>query len=65
MNMILDEMMVCEVLEAYPQLEEVLAANGLACAGCPASGNETLREAAASHSIDFDKLAAEIKKTLE
>ena len=66
MNKILDEMMVCEVLDAYPQLEEVLAANGLGCAGCPASGNEkTLREAAESHSIDFEKLAAEIKKTLE
>ena len=62
MNKILDEMMVCEVLDAYPQLEEVLAANGLGCAGCPASGNETLREAAESHSIDFEKLAAEIKK---
>ena len=62
MNKILDEMMVCEVLDAYPQLEEVLAANGL---GCAASGNETLREAAESHSIDFEKLAAEIKKTLE
>ena len=44
MNKILDEMMVCEVLDAYPQLEEVLAANGLGCAGCPASGNETLRD---------------------
>ena len=65
MNKILDEMMVCEVLDAYPQLEEVLAANGLGCAGCPASGNETLREAAESHSSDFEKLAAEIKKTLE
>lgn len=65
MNKIFDEMMVYEVLDAYPQLEEVLLANGLSCAGCPASSNETLREAAASHSIDFDKLAAEIKKTLE
>lgn len=65
MNKILDEMMVCEVLDAYPQLEEVLAANGLGCAGCPASGNETLREAAASHSIDFEELTVEIKKTLE
>ncbi len=65
MNKILDEMMVCEVLDAYPQLEDVLISNGLSCAGCPASGNETLREAAQSHSIDFNKLEAEIRQKLE
>lgn len=64
MNKLLDEMMVYEVLDAYPQLEEVLMANGLNCAGCPGSSSETLREAAASHGIDFDRLAAEIKKIL-
>ncbi len=64
MNKLLDEMMVYEVLDAYPQLEDVLVSNGLNCAGCPASSNETLREAAESHSIDFDKLAEEIKQKL-
>lgn len=64
MNKIFNEMMVYEVLDAYPQLEEVLLDNGLNCAGCPGSNNETLREAAASHGIDFEKLTQDIKKIL-
>lgn len=65
MNKILDEMMVCEVLMHILSLRRCLRQTDSGCAGCPASGNETLREAAESHSIDFEKLAAEIKKTLE
>ena len=65
MNKLLDEMLVCEILDEYPALEEVFIKYGLNCVGCPGSNNETLREAASGHGVDLDMLVSDIKKVLE
>ena len=59
------EMNVCELLDRYPQLEEVFLRHGLPCRGCPGADNETVREAAAAHGVNVDKLMASLMKAVE
>lgn len=40
----------------HPETASVLYAIGMHCLGCPASGAETIREAAAVHGVDTDEL---------
>ena len=40
----------------HPETAEILYGIGMHCLGCPASGAETVREAAEVHGIDIEKL---------
>lgn len=42
----------------HPETAELLYAIGMHCLGCPASGAETVREAADVHGIDTESLVA-------
>ena len=42
----------------HPEAAPVLYAIGMHCLGCPASGAESIREAADVHGVDADELAA-------
>lgn len=65
MNKITKDMMVCEVLELNPDLEDVFVAHGLACVGCPGSSMENLQDAAEGHGIDLEKLLEDLNKAYE
>ncbi len=40
----------------HPETAEILYEIGMYCLGCPASGVETVREAAAAHDVEIEKL---------
>jgi len=42
----------------HPETAEILYQIGMHCLGCPASGAETIAEAAAVHGIEEEKLTA-------
>lgn len=62
---ITEEMMVYEVLELNPELEDVFLKHGLACAGCPGSNMENLRDAAEGHGINLKELLEDLNKAYE
>lgn len=57
---ITENMKVCDVLELGDSMEWVFEQHGLICTGCPGAAQETLREAADGHSIDIEKLLADL-----
>lgn len=48
------DMKTFEVLEKYPEAEELLAENGMFCAGCWCAEAETLEQACALHCMDTE-----------
>ena len=57
---ITENMKVCDVLELGDSMERIFEQHGLICTGCPGAAQETLREAADGHSIDIEKLLADL-----
>ena len=62
---ITSDMNVCELLDQYPQLEEIFLNHGLPCRGCPGADNETVAEAADAHGVAVDKLMVSLNKAVE
>jgi len=57
MSMSIDkDMSLGEVLDRYPQAEDIMVGFGMHCFSCPMSRMETLEEAAEVHGIDLDLL---------
>lgn len=48
----------------HPETASVLYDIGMHCLGCPASGAETIREAAAVHDVDTDELVARLNEKM-
>lgn len=59
------DMNVYDVLDKYPELEDVFESHGLTCIGCPGSSFENIEEAAESHSIDLEALLKSLNEFLE
>ncbi len=49
----------------HPETAEVLYDIGMHCLGCPASGVETVGEAAAVHGINVEELTALLNQTMK
>ena len=62
--MIQKEMLIGDMIRAYPQVGEVLLRFGMHCLGCPASRGETVEEACAVHGVNVDELVAKINEYL-
>lgn len=60
MKKITEDMMIYEVLDMNPGLEDVFLTHGLNCVGCPGRSTENLGEAAEGHSIDLKKLLEDL-----
>jgi len=56
------DMMICDILEVQPHLEEIFVSHGMPCVGCPGSNLETLEEAAAGHGVALSKLLEELNE---
>lgn len=65
MKEITKDMMIYEILDMNPQLEDVFLAHGLNCVGCPGSNAENLEDAAAGHSVELGKLLEDLNKANE
>ena len=46
----------------HPETAEILFALGMHCLGCPASGAETVRDAAEVHGLDAAELVQKLKE---
>lgn len=62
MKEITKDMMICDILEVQPHLEEIFISHGMNCIGCPGSNMETLEEAASGHGVSLKKLLEELNK---
>ena len=49
----------------HPETAELLFSIGLHCLGCPASGVETVSEAAAVHGLDEDELVSRLNAIIK
>ena len=56
------DMMICDILDVQPHLEEIFISHGMNCVGCPGSNLETLEEAAAGHGVNLKKLLKEVNE---
>lgn len=65
MKKITREMLVCDILDSNPQLEDIFNAHGMNCMGCPGSNAETLEDAAEGHDVDLKKLLEDLNKANE
>ncbi|MCR4588744.1 MAG: DUF1858 domain-containing protein [Lachnospiraceae bacterium] len=58
------EMLVGDILRAYPDAAEALMACGMGCIYCPASQAESLADASAVHGLDPDAVTAYVNEQL-
>lgn len=58
------DMVIGDVVAAYPQTLEVFKKVGIHCIGCYASTFESIEEGANKHGIDPDKLCKEVNRVL-
>lgn len=54
-----------ELVLWHPETAEILFALGMHCLGCPASGVETIREAAEVHGVDTGTLVRQLQAAAE
>lgn len=62
MKKITKEMMICDILEVQPHLEEIFISHGMNCVGCSGSSLESLEEAASGHGVSLEKLLEELNR---
>jgi hybrid cluster-associated redox disulfide protein len=59
------DMTMAEVLDRYPQVENILVKYRLHCVGCEVSTLETLEVAAQTHKKDLQALLNDLNQALE
>lgn len=62
MKEITKDMMIGDILELQPHLEEIFISHGMHCVGCLGSNIETLEEAASGHGVSLEKLLEELNE---
>ncbi|MCI8648330.1 MAG: DUF1858 domain-containing protein [Firmicutes bacterium] len=62
MKEITKNMMIYQILDENPDLEDVFIAHGMNCVGCPGSSGETLEAAAEGHGVDLRRLLEDLNK---
>lgn len=51
-----------EILEVAPEKADILLSIGMHCLGCPASQEETIKEACEVHGIDVEEVIEALNK---
>lgn len=65
MKEITKDMMIYEILDLNPQLEDVFISHGMSCVGCPGSSAESLEDAAEGHNADLKTLLEDLNRANE
>lgn len=65
MEKITKDMMIYQILDENPKLEDVFITHGMNCVGCPGSSGETLQDAAEGHCVDLDRLLKDLNQANE
>jgi len=64
-NLIIDaEMLISDLLDAYPKTAEIFINKKMVCVGCEAEEFHTLKDAAQNYNIEIKSLIEEIKKLI-
>lgn len=58
------DIIIVDLLDKYPHLEEVLVRHGLTCVGCPGASMESIEDAAEGHSINLEELLKDINEEI-
>lgn len=62
---ITETILIEDLLNLKPTLEKVLEKHDLSCNGCPGAMTETIKEAAAAHGVNLEKLLADLNAAME
>lgn len=65
MEKINKQMKIDEVLNKYPETEEIFVKHGFHCIGCMAASFESIEQGAIAHGIDVKKLIEDLNKTIK
>ncbi|MBQ2272299.1 MAG: DUF1858 domain-containing protein [Clostridia bacterium] len=63
--MIQKEMLIGDMIRAYPQVGEVLLRFGMHCLGCMAARGESIEDACAVHGLDVDEVLEALNAAIE
>ena len=58
-------MSIIDVVQKYPQTDEVFMNFGMGCLGCIAARFENIEQGAMAHGINADELVADLNKAVE
>lgn len=58
------DILIGDLLDAYPQVAPHLQAMGMHCLGCPSARGESLEQACMVHGVNPDELIANMKNSL-
>lgn len=56
------DIIVSDLLEEYPELEDILEEYGMTCVGCPGATTESLADAAEGHGIPLEEIINKLTK---
>lgn len=56
------DMLIGDIVRAYPESATVLMNFGMGCVGCPSAQGESLEQASMVHGIDLNALITELNK---
>ncbi len=59
------DMLIGDILRAYPQSMYALMECGMGCIGCPASQGESVEQAAIVHGLDGDDIVRYLNEYIE
>lgn len=59
------DMLIIDVLRAYPQARAIFTAHGMGCVGCMGSDTETIESGARMHGISVQALVDELNTLVE
>lgn len=62
MKEITKEMLICDIMEANEEAENIFLSHSMNCLGCPGGSMETLEDAADAHSVSLEILLKELNK---
>src|SRR3989344_5904341 len=62
MTMITKDMTICELVQQYPSVVEILMDEGVSCVGCGAAYFETIEEGLASHGRSEEEVSAIVER---
>lgn len=64
-NKITSDMVILDIVQAFPQTFEVFQKYGFHCVGCPSAQFENLEQGASAHGINIKELVKDLNKAIK